>query len=97
MLFFSRPRGSKNRKVKLTRLGSCEQPAKKAKHKIEYNVHWKVEFPWHVPVYSEEDNSESGVIGLLRSLCKRHGTKQCNRTGTWTDKPCTYLRKDILQ
>ena len=40
-----------------TRMGS--QKAKK--HKIEYDVRWKEEFPWHVPVYSEVGNSESSV------------------------------------
>ena len=72
--------------MKRTRCDStCEdQPAKKA------------EFPWHVPVYNEEGNSESCVVGLLCSICQRHGTKQRNRAGTWTDKPCTYLRKDML-
>ena len=83
--------------MKRTRCDStCDQPAKKAKHKIEYDKHWREEFPWHVPVYIEEGNSESCVVGLLCSICQRHGTKQRNRAGIWTDKPCTYLRKDIL-
>ena len=86
-------------KMKRTRSsgGSSETGTKKSKHKIEYDAHWKEEFPWHVFVYAEEGNAESSVLGLLCSLCQRHGTKQCNRTGTWTDKPCTYLRKDMLQ
>ena len=74
----------------------CDQPAKKAKHKIEHDKRWKEEFLWHVPVYNEEGNSESCVVGLLCSICQRHGTKQRNRAGTWTDKPYTYLRKDML-
>ena len=83
--------------MKRTRCDStCDQPAKKAKHKIEYDKRWKEEFPWHVPVYNEEGNSESCVVGLLCSICQRHSTKQRNRAGTWTDKPCTYLRKDML-
>lgn len=60
----------------------CDQPVKQAKHKIEYDVRWKEAFPWHVPVYSEECNSESGVTGLLCSICQRHGTKQRNHAGT---------------
>jgi hypothetical protein len=68
--------------------GTGSQKAKK--HKIEYDVRWKEEFPWHVPVYSEDGNSESGVIGLLCSTSRLHGVKQRNRMGTWTDKPCTY-------
>ena len=37
------------------------------------------------------------MIGLLCFICQHHGTKQRNNAGTWTDKPCTCLRKDILQ
>ena len=83
--------------MKRTRPGSSDQPAKKSKHRVEYDVRWKEEFPWHVPVYREDGNSESDVTGLLCSICKRHGTKQRNNAGTWTDKPCACLRKDMLQ
>lgn len=83
--------------MKRSSLGSGKGPAKKAKHKNEYDVHWKDQFPWHIPVYSEEGNSESSVVGLLCSICKHHGTKQRNHVGTWTDNPCTCLRKDLLQ
>ena len=66
------------KKMKRTRCDStCDQLAKKARHKIEYDKHWK-EFPWHVPVYNEEGNSESCVVGLLCSICQRHGRKQRN-------------------
>ena len=82
--------------MKHTSRRMSDHPAKKAKHKVEYDVRWEEEFPWHVPVYSEEGNSESGVIGLS-SICQHHGTKQRNNVGTWTDKPCTYLRRDMLQ
>ena len=82
--------------MKRTRCDStCDQLAKKARHKIEYDKRWK-EFPWHVPVYNEEGNSESCMVGLLCSICQRHDTKQRNRAGTCTDQPCTYLRKDML-
>ena len=37
------------------------------------------------------------VVGLLCSLCKQHQTKQRNSVGTWTEKPCNLLRRDILQ
>lgn len=42
-------------------------------------------------------NNESTVIGILCSVCKHHQVKQCNKSGTWTEKPCTLLRKDMLQ
>ena len=72
-------------------------PSKKSKHRVEYDHHWLEEFSWHTPVYSEEGNADSLLVGLLCSLCTRHGTKQRNNSGTWTSKPCTYLRKDMLK
>ena len=56
--------------------GSCNPETKEGEHKIEYDVHWKDVFPWHIPVYAEEGNSKSEVVGLPCSLCKRHGTTQ---------------------
>ena len=77
--------------------GSNNQPAKKSKHKVEYDVRWKEEFPRHIPVHCEEGNSASEVTGLLCSICQCHGTKQRNNAGTWTEKPCAHLREDMLQ
>ena len=79
---------------------SCEQripPTKKSKRKVEYDIRWKTELPWHRHVYAEDSNTESGVTGLFCSLCQHHGTTQWNSCGTWTSKPCTCLRKDLLQ
>ena len=56
------------------------------KHKIGYDSSWKLDFPWHIPVY---DTTESTVVGLLCSLCKRYGTKPRNHSLTWTMEPCT--------
>ena len=79
------PRGDSGEKMKCASRGSgCPLP-KKSKHKLGYNVTWKDEFPWHFPVYVEEGNAESGVSGLLCSICQRHGTKQRNSAGTWTE------------
>ena len=64
------------------------------KHKVGYSISWKEDFPWHIPVY---DRAGSTVTGLLCSLCKQHNTKQRNSVGTWTDKPCNLLRRDIIQ
>ena len=79
---------------------SCELfdlATKKSDHKLEYDVCWKEEFPWHPPVYREEGISESSVTGLLCSVCQCCGTKRHNHSGTWTDKVCTCLRRDMLQ
>ena len=64
------------------------------KHKVGYCASWKEEFPWHVPVY---DSAGSTVTGLLCSLCKQRNTKQQNNVGIWTDKPCSLLRRDMIQ
>lgn len=79
---------------KRPRSASFDRSVTQSKHKIGYNTSWKTDFPWHIPVY---DSSESTVIGLLCSVCKRHGTKQRNSVGTWTDQPCASLRRDVLQ
>ena len=60
----------------------------RGKHKIGYRASWKTDFPWHTPVY---DSSESTVIGLLCSVCKRHGTKPRNHSAIWTTRVCTQL------
>lgn len=45
-----------------------------------------------------EDRDEAGrIIGVLCKLCHKHGRQQHNRAGTWTDKPCTCIRKDMLK
>jgi len=35
------------------------------------------------------------AIGLLCSFCRCHTTQQGNGIGTWRDKPCTNLGKDM--
>ena len=69
-----------------------------AKHILGYDSNWAETFPWVVPVHEEsESDSSSTTTGLLCSLCRRHRTHQRNRSGTWTEKACTYLRKDMLE
>ena len=66
----------------------------KAKHRVGYDSSWQKEYPWHIPVYGSD---ETTVIGVLYALCKQHNVQQRNKSGTWTEKPCTLLRKDLLQ
>ena len=69
-----------------------------AKHRLGYDPNWAETFPSVVPVHEEsESDSSSTTTGLLCSLCRRHRTHQRNRSGTWTEKACTYLRKDMLE
>ena len=42
-------------------------------------------------------SSRDSVVGLVCTICQRHRSRQRNSAGTWTDKPCTHLRKDMLQ
>ena len=70
--------------------GASDKKAKK--HKTEYDLRWNREFPWHAPLYTEDDNAERDVIGLLCSICQCHSSKQRNRVGPSTEKPCTQDR-----
>ena len=49
-------------------------------------------------MYGDGEGVSSGIVtGIMCLLCQRHSTKQRNGVGTWTEKPCTLLRKDTLQ
>ena len=75
---------------------SVDRPVKKDKHRLGYDSTWLTDYPWHVPVYENDEDDESTVIGVLCLLCKQHKVKQRNKSETWTEKPCTLLRKDML-
>ncbi len=68
--------------------------SRQSHHRVGYDSSWEREFPWHQPVF---DASNTTVEGLLCNICKRHRTGQRNKAGTWSTKPCTLLRRDILQ
>ena len=64
-------------------------------HKEGWDPSFAVSYPWALPV---EDRDEPGkVIGVLCKLCRKHGKHQHNHAGTWTDKPLSCIRKDILK
>ena len=72
-------------------------PSKKqaSGHKEGWDPEFSTIFPWAQPV---EDRDDAGkIIGVLCKLCPKHGREQHNRVGTWTVKPCSYIRKDILK
>ena len=59
---------------------------------------WTDTFRWVVPVYEGSDSdSATTTTGLLCSLCHHHRTHQRNKSGTWAEKACTYLHKDVLE
>ncbi len=68
--------------------------SRQSHHRVGYDSSWEREFPWHQPVF---DTSNTTVEGLLCNICKQHRTGQRNKAGTWSTKPCTLLRRDILQ
>ena len=77
-------------------LGCSSAPG--AKHRLGYDPTWTDTFPWVVPVYEGSDSdSATTTTALLCSLCRRHRTHQRNKSGTWAEKACTYLRKDVLE
>ena len=65
----------------------------RSKHMIGNCMSWKTDLQWCacIPVYN---SSASTIVGLLYPVCKRHGRKQRNSTGTWTwtDKLRTLLQ-----
>ena len=62
-------------------------------HRVGFDPSWPSTYPWLVPV--EQD---SMVIGLRCHWCTQHSVKwQQNRSGIWTDLPCTSLRKDCIE
>lgn len=75
-----------------------------AKHRLGYDASWSETFPWLIAVREDTEfqsdearTSPTAVTGLLCSLCRRHSRRQRNGTGTWAERPCTYLRKDMLE
>ena len=62
-------------------------------HRERWDVYFSDSYLWAVPV---EDRDEPGkIIGVLCKLCRKHGTRQQNHAGTWTDKCKSSIRKDL--
>ena len=66
-----------------------------AKHKLGYDPSWVETFLWVVPV-SDSDSATTTTV-VVCSLCCRHRTHQRNTSGTWAEKACRYLHKDVLE
>ena len=78
--------------------GSSSESKRHAGHREGFYPSLLVDFPFLLPVKDRDSITASGtVIGLLCSLCKKHKTDQRNHAGTWTTKPCTYIRRDIIE
>ena len=75
--------------------GSSDRYKRKSKHLEGYNPDWKEQYPWLLPVV---DRDEPGSIcGLMCELCQRYNIVQRSGAGTWSVKPCSVLRKDMIQ
>jgi hypothetical protein len=66
-----------------------------AKHKLGYDPTWAETFLWVVPV-SDSDSATTTTV-VVCSLCCRHRTHQRNTSGTWAEKACRYLHKDVIE
>ena len=74
---------------------SSKRSRSSGRHKEGWDPSFSVSYPWALPV---EDRDEPGkIIGVLCKLCRKHGKHQHNHAGTWTDKPLSCIRKDILK
>ena len=74
--------------------GSSSECKRQAGHREGYYPALAEAYPFLVPV--EDRDNEGKVIGVLCSLCMKHETDQRNHAGTWTSKPCSCIRKDVI-
>ena len=65
-------------------------------HKEGFYPALVVDYPFLLPVEDRDSSSDGKVIGVLCSLCIKHKTDQRNHAGTWTKKPCSCIRRDII-
>lgn len=73
---------------------SSDEYVRKAKHREGYKADWKDQYTWLVLVADSDKPKE--ICGLLCGLCQRHKLTQRSGAGTWVSKPCTVLRKDMI-
>ena len=79
------------RKASNTDSGAKRQ--RSSSHRAGFDPSWSSAYPWLVPL--EQDST---VIGLRCWWCTQHSVeRQRNRSGVWTELPCTSLRKDCIE
>ena len=77
--------------------GSSSESKQHAGHREGFYPSLLVDFPFQLPVGDRDGTVGGRVVSLLCSLCKKHKTDQQNPAGTWTTKPCTYIRRDTVE
>ena len=50
---------------------SSDDSLTKSKHKMGYSASWKMDFPWHTPVYTYDTENSTSAVSLLCSLCQQ--------------------------
>ena len=73
---------------------SSDRVVRKSKHREGCNADWKDQYTWLLPVADRDEPTE--ICGLLCELCQHHKVTQRSGAGTWVSKPCTVLRKDMI-
>ena len=83
--------------TKRASIASCPSTSKRSSggHREGWDTSFSDSYPWAVPV--EDRDEPDKIVGVLCKLCRKHGTRQQNHAGTWTDKPMSCIRKDLLK
>ena len=76
---------------------SSSGPKRHAGHRQGYSSALAEDFPFLLPVEDRDSEERGSVIGVLCSLCIKHKTDQRNHSGTWTKKPCSCIRRDVVE
>ena len=80
-------------KRKASSADSGAKRQRSSSHRAGLDPSWSSAYPWLVPL--EQDST---VIGLRCRWCTQHSVeRQRNRSGVWTELPCTSLRKDCIE
>ena len=90
-----RDRGGIMAKRKASNADSGAKRQRCSSHRAGFDPSWPSAYPWLVPDPVEQDST---VIGLRCWWCTQHSVeRQRNRSGVWTELPCTSLRKDCIE
>ena len=76
---------------------SSSGPKRHAGHRQGYSSAYAEDFPFLLPVEDRDSEERGSVISVLCSLCIKHKTDQRNHSGTWTKKPCSCIRRDVVE
>ena len=80
----------------------CSSSSDSSSESKRHTGHREGYYPELVETYSflvpvKDRDNEGKVIGVLCSLCRKHKADQRNHAATWTSRPCSCIRKDIME